>query len=437
MKDSANRGQSDVIVSKFDIISSSGKKLSELVGTKGWNTIKYSESMGLLQGDTQFISGEVTIIDEVNIFNEMNLVGDEIIELKFETPQKKEIDFVGRIYNVDIIQPNNDQRVLLIKFCSAEKIVSDQIKITRAYREVPYSVMAKDIFTPLNAISGKKIYAEPTKNIGSLIINNKSPIDALNMITRVSRSAKYMGSNYVFFEKSDGVFQFRSIESMVDPVEVSPVITYCMEVSTGEKNNLKNLVGIKAFKIITLPNTVRAVQSGMYGSTIVSNDLMKRRIDYNTFNYDETFQNFKSLNFNTVSGGHGKTTLTNNKTYSERNSSVVQFLPKHFGSFDTETNHADEREDTSLIRASQMQQINAIRLQLMVSGDSQRRIGEVVNVELPPPATKKTAGRMDEILSGRYLISKIKHLLYSDKSGYTTVLLLVKDSYSNPLPKKA
>ena len=437
MSDSSNRGMADVIVSKFNIVSSSGKQLKEIAPTDAWNYISLSESMGLLQGDAQFVSGEATIVDRINILNEMKLVGDEMIEVTFETPQKKAIEFVGRVYNLDVTQPDKDNRVLNLKFCSTEKITSDQLKISRAYRRVPYSDMAKDLFAPMNTIDDKKLYAEPTKNIGSFIVNNKSPIDAINILARTARSSKYMGANYIFFEQLDKTFQFTSIESLVDPSTVEPVVRYIQEPSTGQKNDLRKLVGIKSYRVVSMPNTVRSVQAGMYGSTIVSNDLMKRKVTYNTFDYDKTYDKYKSVNYNTMTGGHGKTTLVNNKNYSERPSSMVKFLPKHFGSFDTDTNLGDERQDTELVRTSQMHQINAIRLELIVSGDSQRRVGEVVEVMLPPPSTIKREGQQDELLSGRYLISKIKHLIYSDKAGYNTMLLLVKDSYSSPLPKKA
>ena len=84
---SANYGPGDVLVTKCNVISSNGKQLKDISETP-WNYISYTESMGLLQGDTQFISGEIVIKDSINILNEMVLVGDEIVELRFRTPQK-------------------------------------------------------------------------------------------------------------------------------------------------------------------------------------------------------------------------------------------------------------------------------------------------------------------------------------------------------------
>lgn len=431
-----NYGYSDVIVDNCNIISSSGKQLNE-ISKKSWNAITYNEGMGLLEGDTQFISGEIKINDGINISNEMSLSGDEIVELKFRTPQKQEIDFVGRVYNVSFAKPDKNTKIVTLKFCSAEKVVADQLKINRAYRQVLYSEIAKDIFVPFNKIGNKKIYAEPTKNMGNFIINNKSPIDAMNQIARVSRSEKYQGANYVFFERSDNIFQFASIESLVDPKKNKPVIGYTVSVPTGKKNDLKNLVTLQSYQVLSFPNIITNIQSGVYASTLVSNDLMKRKVSYNTFNYDETYGDYSSVNYNEISGyGQGKTSITNNVKYSQRPSSKMVFVPNHYNSFDVDGNYNDELKDTVLVRNSQLRQINAIRLRIAVSGDSQRRAGELI--ELKIPTMEQQGGNFDDMLSGRYLISKVKHIISSAAPhGYTTVMDIVKDSFETPLPQKA
>ena len=57
-----NQGQGDAIVSVVNIISSNGKQFKDLSGDEpNWNSIVLTESMGLLAGDPQFISGEIVI----------------------------------------------------------------------------------------------------------------------------------------------------------------------------------------------------------------------------------------------------------------------------------------------------------------------------------------------------------------------------------------
>jgi hypothetical protein len=91
-----------------------------------------------------------------------------------------------------------------------------------------------------------------------------------------------------------------------------------------------------------------------------------------------------------------------------------------------------------LVRNSQLQQINAIRLQIVVPGDSQRHVGEVVEVRIPAIEEKNDTGggKLDAAFSGRYLVSKIKHIMTPAQGSYETIMMLIKDSYATPLPTK-
>lgn len=437
LDDNTNRGMHDVIVTKCDIISSDGKHINDLFEDP-WNGITLNESMGLLEEDPQFVSGEIFLKDEVDIFNRMKLVGDEAVVLEFKTPGKKPIKFTGRVYSVDVFRGiDTEFSGIAVKFCSPEKIVSEQLKFNRSYRNVLYSDMIKDLFSQLNDISKKKIYVEPTKNLGSMIINNQSPIYSINKAIEVSRSSKYNGANYVFYESVDGIFKCSSLEKMIDPSEEKnkKPFKYVLETTTGEKNDVRKLAAIRSFRVLKMPNMVEDISSGMYGSTVVSNDLMKRKVSYSNFDYVDSYDKYKSVNYNEImkGGQQTKTALTNNENF--RSSSFVHFIPKNYKSFDTEINFNDERSDLSLIRRSQMRQINSVQLQVVVSGDSERRVGDVVDLVIP--SVESQSDKLDELLSGRYLVSKIKHMVSSGTSqGYTTVMRVVKDSYGTPLPKR-
>ena len=165
---------------------------------------------------------------------------------------------------------------------------------------------------------------------------------------------------------------------------------------------------------------------------------MKRQISYKTFNYDESYEKLKHVNYGTVVGrGQGKTALLNNKNYSSKKNSLVRFIPTHHSSFDgAKTNHGEEIYDNILTRNSQFQALNSIRLQLVVGGDSNRRVGELVEVRIPAieEQSETTGGALDKMLSGTYLIAKIKHIITSPNE-YDSCILLIKDSFSDPLPE--
>ena len=94
-----NYGSGDQIISKCNVISyrngkPTGKQLKD-VSTKPWHAVTFTESMGLFEGHTQFLSGEIVIIDNVNLVNSLPIRIDDVVELTFKAPQKREIDFIG------------------------------------------------------------------------------------------------------------------------------------------------------------------------------------------------------------------------------------------------------------------------------------------------------------------------------------------------------
>jgi hypothetical protein len=186
---------------------------------------------------------------------------------------------------------------------------------------------------------------------------------------------------------------------------------------------------------MNVPNVLKNVRGGMYAGMLVTNDLMKRKNEYHAWNYDKTYDIYKSVNYNTI-GDKGKTSLMNNEKYSKMHGSFTYLAPKHYNMFD-ESRMENMVEDTMLVRNSQMRQINNIKLEITVSGDSQRRVGELVELILPSQESKSTtSGKADDsIFSGTYLVSKIKHILSA--TNYDTIIQLVSDSYPEPLPEMA
>lgn len=431
-QDPSNRGPGDAIVTLCNIISNDGKHTSA-IDSEMWHSIVLFESMELMGGDFPFIVGEVNIVDSAALFNEMRFSGNEKIELRFKTPQKSEITFKGRVFSVEAGDVAT-LRLIKLRFCSAEKLYSDQIKFNKSYRDVLYSDMARDMFGELKTVSQKELRIEPSKNKGSVVINNKSPVDAIDMVKKVAKSAEYMGSNYVFFESLDGYFQFTSLESMIDPAKRESTMVYYDGAPPSGVVNKDKLKQILSYSIERMPDVMGGVREGMFAGTVVSNDLMKRQVKYKTFNYNETYSNYKSVNYNEVSAaGQVKTALTTDKKISSRYDSNIMYLPTSYKSHDTETSYGDDRADTFLVRNSQLQQICAIQLKVIVPGDSQRRVGEIVELVLPSRGNYSQS-KKDITFSGRYLITKIKHMISSEEKGYSTVMILSKDSYEVPLP---
>ena len=433
-----NPGPGSYSINKFNIISSTGKQTKDITKNP-WYSISLVESMGLGGRDTQFISGEVVILDAIGLYKEFALHGNEIIEMEFQTPQKEPISFTGRIYQVGSPLPMENQQAISLKFCSAEKYTADQFKWSVSFQNMKYSDMAKQLFGPLHRITKKELYAEETIGLYNVTVPNWSVVDTINWISRRSASSEgdYLGIGYVFYERSDGVFVFTSLESLLNPSKIEPVMSYTYE-KNDERGSLKNFVTMNSYDYLQTPNHLQNINGGMYSSTLIANDLVTRKHTHSYYDYMENYNVHKHVNFNEIQGGQGSTMLINDERLTKRNDSAVYVAPKHSGSFGShgadvysgdakKEDLGNDVESIMLRRNSQFQQINNIKIRIVVPGDSQRRVGEIVYIKLPTiePITKEDPTSVDPFYSGRYLISRIKHSLSAESETYETIMELV------------
>ncbi len=89
-------------------------------------------------------------------------------------------------------------------------------------------------------------------------------------------------------------------------------------------------------------------------------------------------------------------------------------------------------------RTAQQQQLNNIKVLIRAPGRSCRMVGDVIDIKLPTydksnrgSDKKYTASKEHKYLSGKYLITKLRHNFTKDK--YTVEFEAIKDSFKEPL----
>jgi hypothetical protein len=129
--------------------------------------------------------------------------------------------------------------------------------------------------------------------------------------------------------------------------------------------------------------------------------------------------------------------------FSKEHDTVFDFKPKHkflnqkndLGGEDVEDN--DKYQDWFSKRKSQMKQINVMRVNVNLAGDSRRRCGDVVHIQFSPlePGKSDDDERTDKYITGKYLVTSVRHSLSQD-GGYLMDMELTKDSVGTPYPVK-
>ena len=431
----------DVEVVKLELWSSQHKHKFDLSNI--WKNISVYEDI-----ETNYIRGEVTISDSKNILMDVPIITNEKLIVEFKTPSHpdsyKFVALVTEITNQVTIRQG--MQVYVIRFVSPDFSRNQKFKFSKAYNDMLISDMVVDIYDNyIRDVSGKTINIVPTKDPWNRVIPTMSPFKSINWLCKWAKSESYPGgANYVFFENKHG-FYFGPIEALIDAsVYRKPAATYSKHNVHAQEDKNKdiklgfyNIIEMKTFT----PDVVDNITKGVYASKLLIHDPVLRAIGTSTFNYFDTYSDMTHLEKNTKTGGMGTTTLHNDTRLGAYSEAYIINTPDHYGAYRGVPKSLSDASNFVQARTSQLAQMGAIQLTITVPGDSNRVIGEVVEIKLPAVGTTTLEGRegeQDKYLSGRYLISAIRHEIKTVKEGekdkYSLVMNVVKDSYNTPLP---
>ena len=436
----ANQPGGDLKIDYIDLVTSDGKLVHLQHGA--WIKLELSEDIY-----QSFLTGRLHMHDSTNLPQTLELTGNEIIRFRFSTPGLDPIEFVGRIVKIgERIETGDSSIGYTLNFVSRELISSLQSKVKKSYTGRPYSSVVKSIYDDYlrQDVDTKAIYVEPTLDPRSIAIPGWDPIKSIRKIAArsVSSNPKYDNGTYLFFERCDNGkhipgksgFVFTSLESMWDPkLAKEPVQTYTYEWSNVEANEPGASVVDFVSEEVKM-NTLENIREGMYASKLVTHDLVKRKVFFKTFNYNQEYNRHTNMNPNSFKGR--STAMTNNREASAAPDSYEIYAPRHHMKYDS-VDVSSFEVDRALHRKSTMQQLNNQVIEIGVIGDSQRRVGDIVEFYMPSPETVGTDGPVrDKYMSGRWMITAITHSLTSNPQKYTMAIELSRNSIYGGLPEQ-
>ena len=232
---------------------------------------------------------------------------------------------------------------------------------------------------------------------------------AINWLSQRSISSVRPSTGFVFYESRSG-FHFRSYESLISDF---PLATYTysavgltQDSQTLASTEIDDSEKITDIEVIKVPNVIENLHKGMYSNRIISHDWVNQNYEVREFDYDEEF--FFNSNLN------------NGKLGSHSGIGSEKVIYENYDSQSTE-----ELNGIST-RMSRMQQLENFRININISGNIDRQIGDVIRVEIPSSEQRTSEKMTDEVFGGNYLVTGLRH---SIAEKHTTVMELVKDTY--------
>ena len=395
------------------------------------------------------ISGTLMVEDSHNFLRHGPIIGQEQIRISFMTPGvgSERITKFFRIYKVGQrdLKENGKVQTYKLHFISNETVINSQDKCNYALEEKTVEEMITTIFSKHFPDSNIEIKAG-TKNTHTFVLPNRNPFSCINWLTKRAISSDNVNDcSFVFYQDLDG-FKF---DTVVNMLKRSPKQKYDYTLQ-----NLRNEISTfrNVHESFTTPDKMyfentsdklNEIQNGMYSSSIFLHDLTTKTYTAKTYDYFEHFNAlFEGENENPILA------QTEQEKSNERPQTMINYYPKSSGSvgsptldginenaFDSHNN--DIYEQWVLFRESLEQQIQTHKIILTIPGDSRRRVGEMVHFTFPSPQPQRNIDleSFDNYVSGKYLITSIKH--YMTRLDYKTNLELSRNFFPTQLPTKA
>ena len=366
------------------------------------------------------LNGDITIKDSANIINRMQMHGNEFLSISFKTPSLNKYEKTFRIYkitNLSMRQTSNASYKL--HFCSEEFFINQQYMISKSFKEKKLSDVVTTIARNFLRISEKKLPANEIEEStlltsiddSPLIIPNMRPLEAINWVSSFALSKFDLSPGFFFYETTNG-FTFRSFSNLLSG-QIKRTIYYAPKNENPSESLASKHDKLDQFEVKQMFDMLEGINSGAYGSRIKKIDFLNRKVENEKFVLNNN--TFTTLNQNIPFN------LAKNRFNDPVNgsSSYERFFPKFQG---------DLVGRWLLVRASRIALLTATKMHIDIPGDSMLSVGDIVKLNIPENDAKVDIQniKLDSMLSGRYLITGLRHQLLGDK--YFAHAQLCKDS---------
>jgi hypothetical protein len=198
-------------------------------------------------------------------------------------------------------------------------------------------------------------------------------------------------------------------------------------VKNSDRDPSVNKDSVDDFEIVNDFDMMSSITNGAFSSRLMSIDIFSQSYQYNDYNLlvaeaqgnlinkykpVNSFKNSKNQTLFDAYDGFFRTNLAISDTASEKSNDIKFWLQP---------------------RALHMTMLNHFRIKVVLPGDIELKVGDVVEYELPMfEAGNQSGKKIDKARTGKYLVAALNHKFSEDV--FETIVELVSDSFSEEIP---
>ncbi len=387
------------------------------------NILPFTKNIDLYESiQSPFMTGSILMSDSIGFFVKFPIIGEEIIELEFETPSTgikiKKAFFVD---NLDMRLSDNSTSAYILHFSSVNRMKDINLKHSKAYEgfgsDIVNTLFKKTIEGNWPVTSGL-LHLEKTGNKLKFISNNWSPFQCIDYVARhsVSPNDDLHSPSYLFYEDNKK-YNFRTISDIITTnMPNADKKRFYFDAVNGRKASATGtqyalLAEYETILKLTVLGGFKYFErhsAGAWAKRTVEFNVLSKSINTKLYNYWYDFE---------ASGHTGEYPAVSNQVQYDDHNSVVDtvgiFTHKHEGIA------SDKRGDINAKRVGLLNNLDYMSLEIEIHGRTDLTVGDMINLRLQNFASIVGATQEDDILdplwSGYYMITQIQHRLSDNR----------------------
>ena len=441
----------------------------DLVTVSGMRVDLKASCMGITIFEDLFslaLTGTIALSDSFNIPSHGPILGQEYLYLKIRTPSFTDasttsIDFSENVFLVHSIstrKPFGDgTQGYVLNFASQELVKNQRLKVTQSLTGSWSDIVEQMLRDEKYLNTTKNVLIEKTAGVKRFVAPNIRPLDIVILATKQAVSQKLGDPSFLFYETFDG-FNFRTLASLYNetPSFLFQTVQPGANPTMGKKGDIaKEMETILGYEIVNNNDTILGYRAGMYGSKLITHDIINKEYKIHTYKYHDNFANEPHVVSGTSAGRSEYPFVS--ELYVNKEGRVSDYMGRTFvmpesnraGDEGRAAQHATSANTFPFSsygaskwmqrRNSRMLQLeNAFNINLRVHGNTMTRVGNVVTVKIPyvQASSVKKDEPFDKFFNGPFLIKRIRHdfSVIESPPKHVMNMSLVKDSLEEELP---
>lgn len=278
----------------------------------------------------------------------------------------------------------------------------------------------------LNHTVEKTVTIDPTDGLHKFIMPNFRIEDMLRFLAKEADNENHIPC-FMFYENAEG-FNFRDMEKLVSQ-DVKSTYSYTpSNFETKDDPEFGDAKRIQDYEVLSQNDYMKKIQVGTFRAKTINIDTLRKTKLEVDFKYQDNISRFTRLNEPDVLGrvetGIPVVDLVTTRRFHDTDPVMSKegHLPKRINNF------------SSISHSYKTQIFNTV-LALTVPGDSEVMVGDVIYISMPIASDMKDYnGEEDKTLSGKYLVTKVRHKISGGRTGdpFITTIECTKDTGPKP-----